>query len=277
HHGPGAGRGADRRHAAGDRRRSARARGLSRRARALMSDAVGITLDGVRAGYGETVVLEGVSLSLAARGTLAVLGRNGVGKTTLLATIMGHTTLHGGSIRLGAREMSGLAPHRRARAGIGWVPQEREIFRSLTVDENLAVAARPGRWSAARIHDLFPSLAARRRHYGNQLSGGEQQMLAIGRALMGNPAVLLMDEPLEGLAPVIVDAVLKGIERLKHEDDLAIVLVEQHARQALAATERAIVLERGKIVHEGASSALLAAPKRMAQLMGIERRSHTRG
>jgi branched-chain amino acid transport system ATP-binding protein len=237
-----------------------------------MSDAAGIVLEGVRAGYGETVVLEGVSLSLAARGTLAVLGRNGVGKTTLLATIMGHTTLHGGSIRLGAREMSGLAPHRRARAGIGWVPQEREIFRSLTVDENLAVAARPGRWSAARIHDLFPSLAARRRHYGNQLSGGEQQMLAIGRALMGNPAVLLMDEPLEGLAPVIVDVVLKGIERLKHEDDLALVLVEQHARQALAATERAIVLERGKIVHEGESAALLAAPERMAQLMGIERR-----
>jgi branched-chain amino acid transport system ATP-binding protein len=281
-----------------------------------MSAAAGIALESVRAGYGETVVLEGVSLTLPARGTLAVLGRNGVGKTTLLATIMGHTTLHGGSIRLGAREMSGLAPHRRARAGIGWVPQEREIFRSLTVDENLAVAARErnrpagptsyvmaglgpaihvferakkgvdgrnksghdenkrhsARWTAERVYDLFPSLAARRRHYGNQLSGGEQQMLAIGRALMGNPAVLLMDEPLEGLAPVIVDTVLKGIERLKHEDALAIVLVEQHARQALAATERVIVLERGKIVHEGASAALLAAPERLAELMGIERR-----
>jgi branched-chain amino acid transport system ATP-binding protein len=285
-------------------------------ARAGMSEAAGITLDGVRAGYGETVVLEGVSLTLPARGTLAVLGRNGVGKTTLLSTIMGHTTLHGGSIRLRGREMSGLAPHRRARAGIGWVPQEREIFRSLTVDENLAVAARErnspssptsyvmaglgpaihvfgrakkvvdgrnksghdenkrhsARWNAERVYDLFPSLAVRRRNYGNQLSGGEQQMLAIGRALMGNPAVLLMDEPLEGLAPVIVDVVLKGIERLKREDALAIVLVEQHARQALAATERVIVLERGKIVHEGESNALLAAPERMAQLMGIERR-----
>jgi len=242
-----------------------------------MSDAPGIVLEGVRAGYGETVVLEGVSLTLPPRGTLAVLGRNGVGKTTLLATIMGHTTLHGGAIRLGPREVSRLAPYRRARLGIGWVPQEREIFRSLSVDENLAVAARAGRWSASRIYDLFPSLAARRRNYGNQLSGGEQQMLAIGRALLGNPAVLLMDEPLEGLAPVIVDTVFKSIERLKREDALAIVLVEQHARQALAATERVIVLERGKIVHEGDSRALLAAPERIAQLMGIERRSPAHG
>ncbi len=288
-----------------------------------MSDAPGIVLEGVRAGNGETVVLEGVSLTLPPRGTLAVLGRNGVGKTTLLATIMGHTTLHGGAIRLGPREVSRMAPHRRARAGIGWVPQEREIFRSLTVEENLAVAARQDtgishtagfssvmaglvpaihvfrrpkkdvdarhkaghddetertrRWNAERVYDLFPSLATRRRNYGNQLSGGEQQMLAIGRALMGNPAVLLMDEPLEGLAPVIVDAVLKGIERLKREDSLAIVLVEQHARQALAATARVIVLERGKIVHEGDSLALLAAPERIAQLMGVERRPIARG
>jgi branched-chain amino acid transport system ATP-binding protein len=234
----------------------------------------GIVLEDLRAGYGETVVLDGVSLSLPPRGTLAVLGRNGVGKTTLLATIMGHTTRHGGSIGFGGRDMTRLAPHRRARAGIGWVPQEREIFRSLTVEENLAVAARPGRWSAARIWDLFPSLGARRRHFGNELSGGEQQMLAIGRALMGNPSLLLMDEPLEGLAPVIVEVVLRSIERLKREDDLAILLVEQHARLALAATERAIVLERGKIVHAGESSALLAAPEQLGALMGIERRTH---
>jgi branched-chain amino acid transport system ATP-binding protein len=239
-----------------------------------MSDASGIVLEDLRAGYGETVVLDGVSLSLPPRGTLAVLGRNGVGKTTLLATIMGHTTRHGGSIGFDGRDMTRLAPHRRARAGIGWVPQEREIFRSLTVEENLAVAARPGRWSAARIWDLFPSLGARRRHFGNELSGGEQQMLAIGRALMGNPSLLLMDEPLEGLAPVIVEVVLRSIERLKREDDLAILLVEQHARLALAATERAIVLDRGKIVHAGESSALLAAPEQLGALMGIERRTH---
>jgi len=233
----------------------------------------GIVLEDLRAGYGETVVLDGVSLSLPPRGTLAVLGRNGVGKTTLLATIMGHTTRHGGSIRFDGRDMTRLAPHRRARAGIGWVPQEREIFRSLTVAENLAVAARPGRWSAARIWDLFPSLGERRHHFGNELSGGEQQMLAIGRALMGNPSLLLMDEPLEGLAPVIVEVVLRSIERLKREDDLAILLVEQHARLALAATERAIVLDRGKIVHAGESSALLAAPEQLGALMGIERRT----
>ncbi|HUC68407.1 MAG TPA: ABC transporter ATP-binding protein [Stellaceae bacterium] len=234
--------------------------------------AAGIALDGIRAGYGETMVLEGVSLILPPKGTLAVLGRNGVGKSTLLATIMGHTTLHGGTITLDGREIMRLAPHRRARLGLGWVPQEREIFRSLTVEENLAVAERPGRWTMARVYDLFPSLAERRRHYGNELSGGEQQMLSIGRALMGNPTVLLLDEPLEGLAPVIVDAVLKSIERLKREDELAILLVEQHARLALAETERVLILDRGKIVHQGESRDLLDAPERLAALMGVERR-----
>jgi len=235
----------------------------------------GISVEAVRAGYGETVVLDGVSLALPPRSTLALLGRNGVGKTTLLATIMGHTTLHGGRILLDGREVSRLSPYRRPRLGIGWVPQERDIFRSLSVEENLTVAARPGRWSVARIYDLFPSLAKRRRNYGNELSGGEQQMLAIGRALMGNPRMLLMDEPLEGLAPVIVDTVLKAIDRLKREDELAILLVEQHARLALAATERAIVLDRGKVVHAGESRALLAAPERLSALMGIEGRHGT--
>jgi branched-chain amino acid transport system ATP-binding protein len=206
-----------------------------------------------------------------------VLGRNGVGKSTLLATIMGHTTLHGGRITLDGREIMRLAPHRRARLGLGWVPQEREIFRSLTVEENLAVAEQPGRWTLARVYDLFPSLAERRRHYGNELSGGEQQMLSIGRALMGNPTVLLLDEPLEGLAPVIVDTVLKSIERLKREDELAILLVEQHARLALAETERVLILDRGKIVHQGESRDLLDAPERLAALMGVERRKPPAG
>jgi len=230
-----------------------------------------LTLDAVRAGYGDTVVLEGVSLTLAAAGTLAVLGRNGVGKTTLLATIMGQTTLRGGSIKLNGHEVSSLPTYRRVRLGVGFVPQEREVFRSLTVEENLDVAARPGRWTRERVYDFFPSLAERRRNHGNQLSGGEQQMLAIGRALMGNPSLLLMDEPLEGLAPVIVETVLRGLDRLKREDDLALVLVEQHARIALEFAADALVLDRGVVVYSGASRPLIDDPDRLAQLMGVSR------
>src|SRR5262245_30110152 len=180
----------------------------------------GLVLEGVSAGYGETLVIERISLDVPPGRTLAALGRNGVGKTTLLATIMGHTRLRGGAIRFAGREISTMPPYKRARLGIGFVPQEREIFPSLTVEENLTVAERRGRWALAKVYDLFPSLAERRRNHGNQLSGGEQQMLAIGRALMGNPELLLMDEPLEGLAPVIVDALLAGLDRLKREDDL---------------------------------------------------------
>ena len=238
----------------------------------------GLRIDQLRAGYGETIVLDGVSLDLPPGGTLAVLGRNGVGKTTLLATIMGHTTLHGGTIDFGGENIAGFAPYRRARLGIGFVPQEREIFRSLSVEENLLVAARSpaghaGRWTLERVYDFFPSLANRRRNRGNALSGGEQQMLSIGRALMGNPSLLLMDEPLEGLAPVIVEAVLKGLERLKREDDLALLLVEQHARIALEFAERALVLDRGLIVHAGASQELLSRPDYLAELMGVGARA----
>jgi branched-chain amino acid transport system ATP-binding protein len=233
----------------------------------------GLVLERVRAGYGDTVVLEGISLTLAPRATMAILGRNGVGKTTLLATIMGRTSLHAGIIRYGGRPVAGAPAWHRSRIGIGFVPQEREIFRSLTAEENLTVAARPGRWSLDRIYDLFPSLAARRGNGGNELSGGEQQMLSIGRALMGNPTLLLLDEPLEGLAPVIVDVVLRSIERLKREDNLAILVVEQHARIALEHTERAIVLDRGRIIYSGESAPLLAAPDRLAALMGVTRPS----
>ena len=233
----------------------------------------GLSLENVRAGYGETVVLSGISLDLPTGATLAVLGHNGVGKTTLLASIMGHTTLHGGAIRWGGSAIGGLEPWRRAQLGFGYVPQEREIFRSLSVEENLTVAQRPGRWDLERVYQFFPRLAERRRHRGNQISGGEQQMLAIGRALMGNPELLLLDEPLEGLAPVIVDLVLAGIERLRREAGLGFILVEQHARLALSVTERAIVLDRGEIVHAGESSSLLNAPERLASLMGVARRS----
>ena len=229
-----------------------------------------LTLERVRAGYGRTVVLDGVSLDLRGGATLAVLGRNGVGKTTLLSTIM-DTPHHGGSIRFRGEDITTLPAYGRCRGGIGFVPQEREIFPSLTLEENLTVAARPGRWTLARVYDFFPRLAERRRNRGNQLSGGEQQMLAIGRALMGNPVLLLMDEPLEGLAPVIVDALLAGLDRLKREDDLALLLVEQNARLALALAEHAIILERGVVVHSGPSRALLDAPELLASLIGVGR------
>jgi branched-chain amino acid transport system ATP-binding protein len=234
-----------------------------------MTERSGLVLADVSAGYGDTVVLDGVSLYLPSGQTLAVLGRNGVGKTTLLATIMGHTRLHRGSIRFVDREISAMPSHRRARLGIGFVAQEREIFPSLSVEENLAVAAQPGQWTVAKVYDFFPSLAERRRNYGNQLSGGEQQMLAIGRALMSNPRLLLMDEPLEGLAPVIIDALLLGLDRLKREDDLALLLVEQHAQLALELAPRAIVLDRGLIVFTGASRELLDEPLHLSQLMGV--------
>jgi branched-chain amino acid transport system ATP-binding protein len=229
----------------------------------------GLVLDRVEAGYGDTVAIEDISLDLVPGGTLAVLGRNGVGKTTLLATIMGHTDLRAGHIRFAGSDISLWPPYRRAQLGIGFVPQEREIFPSLNVEDNLLVAERPGPWSLARIYDLFPSLAERRKNRGNHLSGGEQQMLAIGRALMGNPTLLLMDEPLEGLAPVVVDAVLAALGRLKGEGDLALLLVEQHAHLALEFAERAIVLDRGAIVFAGLSRDLLGVPERLEALMGI--------
>jgi branched-chain amino acid transport system ATP-binding protein len=240
-----------------------------------MRETTNLVLEKVSAGYGETVVIEDIALELRSARTLVVLGRNGTGKTTLLATIMGHTRLRAGSIRFNGREISLMPTHRRARLGLGFVPQEREIFPSLTVEENLTVAERPGQWTLARVYDLFPSLAERRRNHGNQLSGGEQQMLAIGRALMGNPVLLLMDEPLEGLAPVIVDALLAGLDRLKREDQLGLLLVEQHARLALELAPEAIVLDRGVIVFAGASGELLDDPERLTRLMGVSaRRAH---
>jgi branched-chain amino acid transport system ATP-binding protein len=225
-----------------------------------------LEVSGLRAGYGETVVLEDVALSLPERGTLSLIGRNGVGKTTLLATLMGHTTLHSGSLLFRNQKLNSLKVHERNRAGIGYVPQTREIFPSLTVEENLTVAKRPGRWTQDRVYDLFPRLKERRSHMGNQISGGEQQMLAIGRALMGNPSLLLMDEPLEGLAPIIVEMLLKALERLIREDALAVILVEQSARLALEMTQAAIVLDRGRVAYSGRAADLLADPGRLSAL-----------
>ena len=227
-----------------------------------------LRLSGLRAGYGETVILEDIELTLPERGSLAVLGRNGVGKTTLLATVMGHTSFHAGSVEFNGTKVEGLPVYERVRLGIGYVPQGRDIFPSLTVEENLTVAARAGkRWTLERVYDLFPRLAERRHHRGNQISGGEQQMLAIGRALMGNPTLLLMDEPLEGLAPIIVEALLMSLKRLMSEDALAIVLVEQHAKLALQVTNDAVVMSRGRVIHHGPSDALLRDPERLASLV----------
>jgi branched-chain amino acid transport system ATP-binding protein len=229
-----------------------------------------LALRKVSAGYGDTVVLEDVSLALQVGESISVIGRNGVGKTTLLATVMGHTTLHRGEVLLGGASLARVPVFRRARNGIGFVPQEREIFPSLTVRENLAVGARPGPWTHERVFDLFPNLGARLSHAGSQLSGGEQQMLSIARALLTNPSVLLMDEPTEGLAPVIVEALAAVLARLAAEGALSIVLVEQNSRVALAFSARTVVMDKGRVVHDGPSAALAADPERLAKLIGVE-------
>ena len=223
----------------------------------------------VMAGYGETVVLEDVNLALERGDCISVIGRNGVGKSTLLATVMGHTTLHKGEVMLGGQRLDRVPVFRRARSGLGFVPQEREIFPSLTVRENLEVAARPGHWTPARVFELFPNLAARLSNAGDQLSGGEQQMLSIARALLTNPSVLLMDEPTEGLAPVIVEALTAVLLRLRGESALSIVLVEQNSHVALAFSARTVVMDRGRIVYDGDSEVLRADPEYLARLIGV--------
>ena len=234
-----------------------------------MAEAI-LELSDVRSGYGEAVVLDGVSLALPPHGSLAVLGRNGVGKTTLLLTAMGFVPLARGSVHLAGRDISRLAPHLRARAGLGWVPQEREIFPSLSVEENLTVAARPGRWDLASIWGLFPRLKERRGNMGNQLSGGEQQMLTIARTLMTNPAVLLLDEPLEGLAPIIVEELTAAVRRMTADEGMALVLIEQHAEVALGLTEQAVVMERGVIAHRAPSAELLRDHATLDRYLGLK-------
>jgi len=229
-----------------------------------------LRLKSVSAGHGDTVVLEDVNLALAAGESVSIIGRNGVGKSTLLATVMGHTTLHHGEILLGGESLARVPIHGRARRGLGYVPQEREIFPSLSVRENLELGARPGQWDEDRVFELFPNLKARRAHAGNHLSGGEQQMLAIARALMTNPTVLLMDEPTEGLAPVIVEALTAVLVRLRTQGGLSIVLVEQNSRVALAFSDRAIVMDKGRIVYDGPSARLREDPEFLASLIAAE-------
>ena len=232
---------------------------------------LGLSLDGVVAGYGATVVIDGVSLELSPDGTLAILGRNGVGKTTLLATLMGLTTLHGGTVRLGDARIDTLPTHQRVQLGFAYVPQEREIFPSLTAEENLRVSVLPGGWPIEAVLDLFPALKERRQTTGNRLSGGEQQMLAIGRALVGGPKVLLLDEPLEGLAPIVVETLFEALARIRDEGSLSMILVEQNAEFALAFAQDVAVIDRGKVVHLGASAALRADEALQARLLGVTR------
>jgi branched-chain amino acid transport system ATP-binding protein len=228
-----------------------------------------LQIENLSAGYGEAVVLSNISLRLEEGRSLALLGRNGMGKTTLLNSIVGATRHFGGAIRLGGDDITRLPPDQRAHKGIGWVPQERNIFKSLTVEENMTAVAEPGRWTVARVYELFPRLKERRRNLGNQLSGGEQQMLAIGRALVLNPRLLLLDEPLEGLAPILVQELIAALSRMMREEGLSAILVEQNAQKILSVTDRAAILERGMIVHESTSAALKADPKVLEEYLGV--------
>ena len=233
-----------------------------------MSNAL-LAFKNVRAGYGEAVVLDDITFEIPEHGSLAVLGRNGVGKSTLLLTAMGFTQLRRGAIEWRGADITRMAPHRRAQAGIGWVAQEREIFANLSVEENLTVASRPGRWDLGAVFELFPRLKERLHSKGNQLSGGEQQMLATARALMTNPALLLLDEPLEGLAPIIVEELVRGLRQMITEEGTAVILVEQHAEIALSLTEHAMLLERGAIVHRARSADLLKDHATLDRYIGL--------
>src|SRR5271154_6249462 len=228
-----------------------------------------LTIENLRAGYGEAVVLPDISLRLNEGEVLALLGRNGTGKTTLINSIVGVTRRFGGTISLGGLDITQMRPDQRARAGIGWVPQERNIFRSLTVEENMTAVAQPGPWTVAKVYEMFPRLQERRNNFGNQLSGGEQQMLAIGRALTLNPKVLLLDEPTEGLAPIIVDELLTALGTITRSGGICAIIVEQNAQKILNLADRAVILERGAIVHDAASAALKADSEALERHLGV--------
>jgi branched-chain amino acid transport system ATP-binding protein len=228
-----------------------------------------LEVQGLSCGYGEAVVLSDVSFTLEAGRSLALLGRNGTGKTTLIDTLVGVTRRHAGRIRLAGQDLHTLPVHRRADAGIGWVPQERCIFKSLTVEENLGAVARPGAWDTKRVFALFPRLEERRRNLGTALSGGEQQMLAFARALVLNPKLLLLDEPLEGLAPIIVTELLQAIRQVARDEGLPSIVVEQHPQLVLGVTDDAIVLDRGGIAFRATSRSLQVDPRPLDTWLGV--------
>ena len=236
-----------------------------------------LAIERLKAGYGEAVVLPDLSLSLQEGQALALLGRNGMGKTTLVNSVVGVTRYFSGTIRVGGRDITRMRADQRAHAGVGWVPQERNIFKSLTVDENLTSVAQPGPWAPAKVYALFPRLAERKRNLGNQLSGGEQQMLAVGRALVLNPRIMLLDEPLEGLAPIIVEELLAVLRRVIREEGLSAILVEQNAQKILGVTDRAAIIERGTIVHETTSAALTTDRATLERYLGVTHGAGKRG
>ena len=240
-----------------------------------------LRVEGLSAGYGEAIVLEGIEFALEPGDSLALLGRNGMGKTTLLSTLMGATRRHAGQMRWGApageADLAAVPAHRRAGLGLGWVPQERDIFPSLTVEENLTVGARAGPWNLDRVNALFPRLRERRANMGNELSGGEQQMLAMGRALMLNPSLLLLDEPLEGLAPIIVEELLRALRRIIRDEGMSAILVEQNAKKILGVTDRAIIIERGRVVHAADSAALINDRAALETHLGVTETGPRRG
>jgi branched-chain amino acid transport system ATP-binding protein len=232
-----------------------------------MSDLLDI--NDLRAGYGEAVVIPKMTLQLGESQVLALLGRNGTGKTTLINSIVGVTRRFSGTLKLGGKDVTSLRPDQRARVGIGWVPQERNIFRSLTVEENMTAVAQPGPWDVKKIYEMFPRLEERKNNFGNQLSGGEQQMLAIGRALTLNPQVLLLDEPTEGLAPIIVDELLAALGKITRAGGICSIIVEQNAQKILGLADRVVILERGTIVHDATSAALKADPAVLEHFLGV--------
>ncbi|MDA9504516.1 ABC transporter ATP-binding protein [Bradyrhizobium sp. CCBAU 11386] len=230
-----------------------------------------LEIESLDVGYGEGVVVQGLSLSIGVGGSLALLGRNGAGKSTLMLGIAGHLAPRKGRIRFAGKDITTMPPHLRCRMGIGWVPQGREVFAPLTVEENLRIAATLGAWTIDRVYELFPKLKERRDNFGNQLSGGEQQMLAIGRALVTNPRLLLLDEPLEGLAPVVAQDVARCIAEITQGESMAVVLIEQHATFALGLTQHAIIIERGLLLRSGASGAITADRDALEQYVGIRK------